>query len=125
MLSRTSRKKHAVALQESITPESPKGDSESSIYQDPLIKSESPDITQILDIRGARYGNFVEQGTLAQQLKDRCRAEPEFFHIAYHKREAIDQILLRISRIIKGDPNYPDSWVDIEGSARLGAYDGR
>lgn len=124
MLSRTSRKKPVVAPQISAVTDPPNVVSENSISQDPSTTLKSPDITQILDVRGAAYGNFIEQWTLAQQLKDRCRSEVEFHRLPYHKKEAIDQILQRISRIIKGDPNYADSWVDIEGYARLGVHDG-
>jgi hypothetical protein len=32
----------------------------------------------------------------------------------------IDMMLMKVSRILRGDPNKPDTWHDIEGYARLG-----
>jgi hypothetical protein len=33
--------------------------------------------------------------------------------------EALDMICSKISRIVNGDPDYDDSWVDIAGYAQL------
>jgi hypothetical protein len=35
------------------------------------------------------------------------------------QREALDMIAHKIGRILNGDPNYADSWVDIAGYAKL------
>jgi hypothetical protein len=35
------------------------------------------------------------------------------------QREALDMIAHKIARIINGDPDYADSWVDIAGYATL------
>jgi hypothetical protein len=35
------------------------------------------------------------------------------------QREALDMIAHKIGRILNGDPNYADSWHDLEGYARL------
>jgi hypothetical protein len=36
-----------------------------------------------------------------------------------YQREALEMIAHKIARIINGDPNYADSWVDIAGYAKL------
>ena len=35
------------------------------------------------------------------------------------QREALEMIAHKIARIVNGDPNYADSWVDIAGYATL------
>jgi hypothetical protein len=39
--------------------------------------------------------------------------------LAPDQREALEMIVVKIARIINGDPNCADSWRDIEGYARL------
>jgi hypothetical protein len=38
--------------------------------------------------------------------------------------EALDMILVKIARIVSGDPNHPDHWHDIAGYAELGRTSG-
>jgi len=78
-------------------------------------------IQRVLDQRGERYGDFRDQAILSQQLKRTMRQ-----HVAYHGKsldpyqmESLEMILHKVARIVNGDPNYLDSWVDIEGYARL------
>jgi hypothetical protein len=35
------------------------------------------------------------------------------------QKEALDMICSKISRILSGNPDFPDHWLDIEGYARL------
>ena len=35
------------------------------------------------------------------------------------QQEALEMILHKIARIVNGDPDYADSWVDIAGYAKL------
>jgi hypothetical protein len=39
--------------------------------------------------------------------------------LAADQQEALDMICHKIGRIVNGDPNYADSWVDIAGYATL------
>jgi hypothetical protein len=47
------------------------------------------------------------------------RAEEGKTRIAADQIEALDMICHKIGRILNGDPNYADSWVDIAGYAKL------
>lgn len=73
---------------------------------------------KILEERGKRYGKFETHAEIAQALKsvlsryDRC-------NLADDQREALSMICHKIARIMNGDPNYADSWVDIAGYAQL------
>lgn len=79
------------------------------------------DITKILQERGKRYGEFKDHAFIAQQLKtvisDECKKRNKY--LAYDQKEALDNIFGKIARIINGDSNYADSWVDIAGYAKL------
>jgi len=80
------------------------------------------DITNTLTERGSRYGKFKDHATISYALK-----QAMVNHIPGHKwealeadqKEALDMICHKIARILNGDPNYADSWVDIAGYAKL------
>jgi hypothetical protein len=79
------------------------------------------ELDSILNERGSRYGKFIALATITQILKDSLRK-----HLANQGRtleadhqEALDMICHKIGRIVNGDPNYADSWIDIAGYAKL------
>jgi hypothetical protein len=78
-------------------------------------------ISEILDERGKRYGTFVGHAEVSQQLKtvinDALMQRSK--DLTYDQYEALGMIAHKIARIINGDPNYADSWVDIAGYAQL------
>ena len=80
------------------------------------------DIEQVLKERNGRYGGFYENARLSQGLKHQIRSyhTPELDGMCSEHREAIEMILHKISRIVCGDAHYTDSWVDIQGYAKLG-----
>lgn len=78
-------------------------------------------VGKILDARGSRYGKFYDRAALTQGLKNVMMA-----HLQKHKRElvvdqqeALEMIFHKIGRIVNGDPDYVDSWIDIAGYATL------
>lgn len=78
-------------------------------------------LTAVLDERGLRYGRFTGHAKISVDLKtiiavalfDRGKA------LADDQTEAMHMICHKIARIINGDPNYADSWIDIAGYAQL------
>ena len=84
-------------------------------------------INAILEERGARYGKFDDHaritGILKREMRQfRRRGEilpMAWDGLAYDQQESLDMIAHKIGRIINGDPNYADSWVDIAGYAKL------
>ena len=79
------------------------------------------DINQTLTERGSRYGTFTGHAKITQELKQAI-----FRHVDHTKvdlsddqQEALEMICHKIGRIVNGDPNYADSWVDIAGYAKL------
>ena len=80
-------------------------------------------ITQTLTDRGNRYGPFIGHAEVTQRLK-RVMAEELAKRgkpLADDQWEALEMIAHKIGRIINGDPDYDDSWVDIAGYARTAA----
>lgn len=68
--------------------------------------------------RGTRYGKFKDNAEIAQALKNtisKYRKRP----LAPDQHEALDMICAKVSRILTGDPDYADNWVDIAGYAQL------
>ena len=79
------------------------------------------DITATLTERGERYGKFIDHARLTMNMKSflRDEADKRGKDLAYDQWEALDMICHKIGRIINGDPNYADSWIDIAGYAQL------
>lgn len=76
-------------------------------------------IEETLKERGSNYGSFADNAVTTQLLKIHFRSRPSWSAMdAYHK-EALDMIVHKLARIVNGDPNYIDSWVDIAGYATL------
>jgi hypothetical protein len=78
-------------------------------------------IKQILVDRGERYGPFIGHAKIAQQLKTVIKEALELRHksLADDQQEGLEMICHKIARIVNGDSNYIDSWLDISGYAQL------
>lgn len=77
------------------------------------------DIAEILSSRGRDYGVFREQAQISHDLKMVMRETKNWHGLGADKKEALDMIAHKIARILNGDQNKHDSWVDIEGYAHL------
>jgi hypothetical protein len=78
-------------------------------------------IDTTLTERGARYGKFIGHAEVTQNLKRTIAialADREKT-LAKDQQEALDMIAHKIGRIVNGDPDYADSWIDIAGYAKL------
>lgn len=78
-------------------------------------------VDKTLDARALNYGTFKDGAALMQSLK-RSMAE----HAARHNKafaddqwEALEMIVHKIGRIVNGNPDVTDHWVDIAGYATL------
>lgn len=79
-------------------------------------------ITSTLSERGSRYGKFKDHAEVTQTLKAIIKSKmgSKWDHeLNDDQREALEMIAHKLGRIINGDPNYADSWVDIAGYAML------
>lgn len=77
------------------------------------------DLNSTLEERGNRYGVFAEHARITQRIKLAMYDSPKFADLSDDQVEALEMIAHKIGRILNGDPNYADSWVDIAGYAKL------
>lgn len=79
------------------------------------------DINQVLEERGSRYGKFIHHAQVTQEYKNITRhfLEKQGKILAPDQQEALDMIFHKIGRIVNGDPDYVDSWIDIAGYSQL------
>ena len=89
-------------------------------YDDELAPQET-DVDETLNTRAQDYGKFKDGAALMQGIK-RLLAD----HAAKHDKlfaddqwEAIEMIVHKMARIVNGNPDKVDSWVDIAGYATL------
>ncbi len=83
-----------------------------------VIKNKE-DIESILEERGNKYGDFTGHAKITQDLKFIMRQAPNWPLLTEDKKEALEMVAHKIGRILNGDPEYKDSWVDIEGYIHL------
>ena len=76
-------------------------------------------IDKILDERGARYGKFKDHADISQLIKGLLQSRPGWNRLKHDQKESLEMIAHKIARILNGDPDYADSWVDIAGYAQL------
>lgn len=76
-------------------------------------------ISDTLEERGKRYGPFKGHAAITQLIKDDMKARGGWARLSDSQKEALEMIAHKIGRILNGDPNYDDSWVDIAGYAQL------
>lgn len=79
------------------------------------------EVKQILKQRGERYGKYSNVSWTAQRLKETMRDSYNWREMKLHwtQKESLDLICNKLARILNGDSNYKDSWVDIAGYAQL------
>lgn len=76
-------------------------------------------ITTTLSERGKRYGKFTGHAKITQDLKAVMHGCPKWAALAPDQKEALEMTAHKIGRILNGDPDYDDSWVDIAGYTKL------
>lgn len=76
------------------------------------------EVDAILNERGSNYGSFKDVAGFAQEMKNAIRMCNNS-ELDDDQIEALDMIASKIARIVNGDPDYVDSWIDIAGYATL------
>lgn len=84
-----------------------------------MTTQETLSIDNVLAERGARYGVFADHTKISQDLKASMRQRPGWVRLADDQKEALEMVAHKIARILNGDPDFADSWVDIAGYAKL------
>jgi len=97
---------------------------EIEMYDEPWQPPEvlpMPEVDATLDARALDYGKFIEGAEVMQMLK---RVVQNALNnrdkvLAHDQAEAMDMIIHKIGRIINGNPDVVDHWLDIAGYAQL------
>ena len=77
------------------------------------------DVTETLDQRENRYGDYSKVAGTSQFLKAVIRQGASWPDMEDYMQESLDLICNKIARIVNGDPYYDDSWHDVGGYAKL------
>jgi hypothetical protein len=85
----------------------------------PTITVAKDSTTTVLNQRAQNYGKFTGIGKLTQTFKEQLRAAPTWKNMQPDQRESLDMIVHKMARILNGNCDYADSWIDIAGYARL------
>ncbi len=90
-------------------------------HQTSMGCTKTTDVDATLTERGARYGKFKDHADVTQKLKYiiRLHMQGRYDRMEPDQIEALEMICHKIGRIVNGDPDYVDSWVDIAGYAKL------
>src|SRR5436305_10849101 len=81
--------------------------------------ADAPQIDATLAERGTRYGNFAGHARVTQSIKRAMVDSPNWGRLSDDKKEALEMVAHKVGRILNGQSDYLDSWVDIVGYAQL------
>jgi hypothetical protein len=78
-------------------------------------------MNDILAEKEKTHGQFMITAAVSQELKRTLRhASAKWEALSNEQKEALDGICLKLSRIVSGNPDEADHWIDIMGYAELG-----
>lgn len=83
----------------------------------------SDPVAAVLDERHKTHGDFTHHADITQRLKAEMRESANWDRLSPAKKEALEMIQHKIGRILAGDPDFPDHWLDTSGYATLGGKD--
>lgn len=84
-----------------------------------IIEADLSEVDDTLQGREASHGPYREQAQLAQLLKGILHGHKNWKDIPAEQRESLDMIAVKVSRLMNGNSNEPDTWLDISGYAML------
>jgi Domain of unknown function (DUF6378) len=76
---------------------------------------------QLVKDREKTHGNYQTQSALAQKFKKAFRSTPNWEKLNEQQAEALEAMAVKLARILAGDANYKDHWMDLQGYAFLGS----
>jgi hypothetical protein len=76
-------------------------------------------IVDTLNDRESQYGDFGELARAIQAFKSVARASPSWPRMTSTQREASEMILMKMCRLLYGNPMHFDTWHDVAGYAAL------
>ena len=73
----------------------------------------------VLKERQKTHGDYANLAFVAQSLKNVLHDAPNYNALSPIQRESVDLICTKLARIVCGNPNEPDHYIDISGYADL------
>ena len=83
------------------------------------LQEENNAIRSVLNQREKNYGDYSDVSDTSQRIKNVLRQNPNWDELFQFQRESLDMIANKIARIVNGNNEYADSWIDIVGYAQL------
>jgi hypothetical protein len=77
-------------------------------------------MTDILAEKEKTHGQFTITSEVSQELKRALRRFAKWEALSSEQKEALDSICVKLARIVSGNPDEVDHWIDIMGYAKLG-----
>jgi hypothetical protein len=79
----------------------------------------SPSIGDIIKERETTHGDFEMKAIFIQEIMEDISGLYIWKDMSADQKESIHMIIAKLSRIIYGNPNHADHWIDIAGYAKL------
>jgi hypothetical protein len=76
-------------------------------------------LDDVLCFQGHKNGDFTDMAHTTQHIKDVLCEGTSYGIMSNAQKEALDMIAHKMARIVNGDPNHLDHWLDIEGYAHI------
>lgn len=88
---------------------------------EPKPEPEVSGVSKVLDARAEQYGSFMQSSDTVIRIKSILHNVVARNEVPLYpdQLQALDMIATKISRIVHGNPNHLDSWIDIAGYATL------
>lgn len=79
----------------------------------------TPSISDVIKAREHTHGDFEIKAIFIQEIMEKLIGLNAWRDMADDQKESIHMIIAKLSRIIYGNPNHADHWIDIAGYAKL------
>lgn len=76
-------------------------------------------IEAILNEREKTHGDFRDHADITQRIKMTMYNSVKWTSLTPSQRESLEMIAHKIGRVLAGNPDHHDHWVDIAGYAQL------
>ena len=83
------------------------------------IGKESGGIEEVLEERGKTHGDFSVHAYFTQVIKELFLESDNYARMSRTQKESLEMIAHKIGRILSGNADHKDHWVDIAGYAML------
>jgi hypothetical protein len=75
------------------------------------------DTAKTISDRQATHGDFRDVGKMSESLLEVCYRSKNWGSLEPYKREGLKMILHKIARILSGNSDFEDHWIDVSGYA--------